>query len=91
MKARNIQKYFCGVYGAPSKKSDIILQIIKKEGINIHEVLFVGDSKTDYLEAKKIGVPFVVRIVDEPKCVFPKTVQTVRDLKELDTIVRGLI
>jgi HAD superfamily hydrolase (TIGR01549 family) len=88
---RGLQKYFRGVYGAPSKKSEIALQIIKEERVGKKEALFVGDTAEDYIEAKKAGVLFIGRVVDLASCPFPGDVKIVRDLNELSTLVEGLL
>jgi len=90
VEARGLQKYFHGMYGAPSKKSEITLRIMEKEGIKKKEALFVGDSTADYMEAKKVGVPFIGRVVDLANAPFP-SVKTVRDLNELSVIVEKLL
>jgi len=90
VKARGLQKYFHGMYGAPSKKSEITLRIIEKEEIKKKEALFVGDSTADYIEAKKAGVPFIARAADLANTPFPAGVKTVRDLNELSAMVKLL-
>jgi len=91
VKARGLQKYFRGIYGAPSKKSEITLRIIKEEGVQREEVLFVGDSAADLAEAEKAGVLFVGRVANLIDCPFPEDVKTIRDLTELAATVEGLL
>ena len=87
VKARGLEKYFQGIYGAPSKKSEITLRIMKKENVKKDEILFVGDSTADYTEAGKVGVPFVGRVTSSTNSPFPKGVKTIRDLNELSMIL----
>jgi len=87
VKARGLQKYFHGMYGAPSKKSEITLRLMKEEGTKGKEVLFVGDSAADHAEAKKAGVHFIGRVANLADCPFPEGVKTIRDLNELDAVV----
>jgi len=57
----NIGKYFVKAYGSPSKKVNHIKNIKKKNSLN----LFVGDSLEDYNSAKKMGIPFILKINSE--------------------------
>ena len=73
--SRNLDMFFEGVYGSPRLKSEIIELIRKNEGLKKSEVLFVGDSETDFKEATRASVQFIARIVDSsitpnsPLCV----------------------
>jgi len=91
VKARDLQRYFKGVYGAPAKKSEITSKIMKKEGTKGKEVLFVGDSTADLAEATKAGVRFIGRVADLADCPFPDGVKIVRDLNELGVAVEKLL
>lgn len=91
VKARGLQKFFRGVYGAPSKKSEIASRIAEEEGVGKGEVLFVGDSAADHAEAEKAGVQFIGRAANLANCPFPKGVKTIRDLNELGTVVEELL
>ncbi|MCA9400352.1 MAG: HAD family hydrolase [Candidatus Omnitrophica bacterium] len=59
---RELRKYFKGVYGSPATKKDIIETIIKENQLKRDEILFVGDSITDYNGAKEAGVAFIGRV-----------------------------
>ncbi|MCZ7401437.1 MAG: HAD-IA family hydrolase [Candidatus Methanoperedens sp.] len=63
--ARGISGYFRGIYGSPATKSEIITHILKSEKLKKEEVIFVGDTITDYREADKAKVPFLARINDQ--------------------------
>jgi HAD superfamily hydrolase (TIGR01549 family) len=90
VKARDLQRYFKGIYGAPSKKSEITLRVIKEEGAKGKEVLFVGDSAADHAEAKKAGVHFIGRVANLADYPFPEGVKTIKDLTELGAVVEEL-
>jgi len=90
VKARDLQRYFRGIYGAPSKKSEITLRVMKEEGAKGKEVLFVGDSAADHAEAEKAGVQFIGRVANLADCPFPEGVKTVRDLNELGAVLEEL-
>lgn len=90
VKSRGLQRYFIGMYGAPSKKSEITSRIIKKGRVHREEVLFVGDAAADLEEAKKAGVQFIGRVANPPESPFPSGIKTVRDLEELSAMVERL-
>lgn len=60
--ARGISEFFIGVYGSPATKSEIIYKIISREKLDRNDVIFIGDTITDYNEANKVRVPFIARI-----------------------------
>ncbi|MCX9081623.1 MAG: HAD hydrolase-like protein [Candidatus Methanoperedens sp.] len=60
--ARGITKYFKGIYGSPAIKSEILHGILSRENLDKKDVVFIGDTITDYNEAVKIGVLFMARI-----------------------------
>jgi len=91
VKALGLQKYFRGVYGAPSKKSEIASRIIEEERVEKGEVLFVGDSAADRAEAVKVGIPFIGRLTNLADCPFPDSVKTIRDLNELGALVEEFL
>ena len=70
VKMRKIAGYLRGCFGGPQSKSFLIKCILKKEKLKKGEVLFVGDSLTDYLEAKKSGVRFIAYINGSSKPLF---------------------
>jgi HAD superfamily hydrolase (TIGR01549 family) len=61
VKERGLEGYFKGVYGAPATKSEILNRIVKKENVEKRDVVFVGDSQTDFKEALKAEIPFIYR------------------------------
>lgn len=65
MDARGLSGYFTGIYGSPATKSEIITQILKIEKLKREDVIFIGDTITDYREADKVKVPFLARINDQ--------------------------
>jgi phosphoglycolate phosphatase-like HAD superfamily hydrolase len=86
---RGLEKYFKGVYGTPATKSEIIFKILDKENLNTDDVVFVGDSYTDYSEAFKAGVPFVGRIAD-PLNFNPRTENCAAVVKDLHGLIEFL-
>ena len=64
IKDLDLDGYFKEVFGSPSKKKDIILEIMDKFGFKNSEVIMVGDSINDEEGAKAAGVSFVWRTKD---------------------------
>ena len=56
--ARNLTRFFDGVYGTPPEKSELLRCIIEKEGITPNDTLMVGDSSTDLYAAQSCGTRF---------------------------------
>ena len=48
-----------GIYGSPLSKDEIFKNIFKDKMDEISKSIYIGDSKYDYLAAKKIGMDFV--------------------------------
>jgi HAD superfamily hydrolase (TIGR01549 family) len=59
LKARNIDAFFDDVYGAPRTKETILSLIMSQHFLSPKEILFLGDSMTDYKAAKITGVLFI--------------------------------
>ncbi len=59
---RRLDKYFAQVYGSPTKKSQIISDIVKAYQYNLNEVIFIGDSLNDFEAAQTTGVRFIARV-----------------------------
>ena len=56
--ARNLTRFFKGVYGTPPGKTELLRRIIEKEGIAPNDTLMVGDSSTDLDAAQSCGAKF---------------------------------
>ena len=62
MKKRNLLHYFKEVFGSPQEKMDMIRYVMEKYELNSSEIVFVGDSESDYKAASATNVHFVARI-----------------------------
>ncbi len=85
---RRWTRYFKRVYAVSDGKAQAIGEIVKTEGIDINEAIFIGDSLSDLKDARAVKVPFIGR---EKKDTFKgRAVRTVQDLAEaLDEIKSG--
>lgn len=59
---RGLQKYFKGVWGVPGSKSDLSKMVLEKYRLKNEEVVFIGDSPTDYKGAEDANIKFIARI-----------------------------
>ena len=53
-----IDKYFISILGSPITKNTLVKNIISDYEYNNDQVIFIGDSKTDYVAAKKNKIIF---------------------------------
>ena len=61
LKARNLIRFFRGVYGSPPGKTEILADIVHRAGVLPKEALMVGDSVTDLEAAQSVGTLFYGR------------------------------
>lgn len=57
-----INKFFKEIYGSPLKKHQIVKIILKKLNYKKSEVALLGDSKNDYIAAKKNNINFYLKM-----------------------------
>ncbi len=60
IQARKIENYFTDVFGSPDKKTNHIDLIMSKHKINYNELIFFGDSETDYFAAEEKKIKFIL-------------------------------
>ncbi len=89
VKERGLEIYFKGVYGTPATKSEIIRRILKQERLRKNEVIFVGDSETDYKEALKAGVGYIARINDSINFI-PEDKRCISLVEDLNGLIKFL-
>ena len=56
---RNLSSFFSGIYGSPQKKAGIIKRIASEFNIGTEEMIFFGDSMTDFDAAHEMNVDFI--------------------------------
>jgi len=54
-----MKKFFYGIYGTPSSKSEILIKVLQSEDLLPDQVLMVGDALSDWEGAKVAGVAFL--------------------------------
>lgn len=81
---RKLDRYFCRVYGSPRSKDVLLREILAVNSLKSSEVLFVGDSMTDFMASASVGAHFVGRVSAGLANPFPNSVRwVVSDLNEL--------
>lgn len=90
IEARNMGHYFGEMFGDPPvPKSEAIRAVLERERLSAAEVVFVGDSPSDYHVAMEAGLAFVGRNSGLPFEGAPITLY--RDLKEIGDLLRPWI
>jgi phosphoglycolate phosphatase-like HAD superfamily hydrolase len=85
---RNLTQYFKGIFGSPSKKEQIISNIILKHDLNKKNVWMIGDSLTDYNAALNSDIQFIGR--DHSVKIFPKDVSSFKDpFPEIENVLNS--
>lgn len=82
---RGIQPFFAGIYGAPEKKPEIFSGIAGTGHYLPGEILFIGDSREDFLAAEQFGCRFIARISDYP--FRDERTERFHDLYEIKTYI----
>lgn len=58
---RGLTPYFKDVLGSPETKENLTTQLMKREGFDSREVIFIGDATSDYRSAKQNNTWFILR------------------------------
>lgn len=85
---RGIVRFFRAIYGTPKKKSDAIRDVLKKEGINPCDAIYIGDAMSDFNAAKDNFVRFIARVNNNESIFADIQCLKVRDLSDLGTIIK---
>jgi phosphoglycolate phosphatase-like HAD superfamily hydrolase len=79
--AREIMHLFVEVHGSPREKSDIVIDILARNGYNPFDCLFLGDSMTDYEAAIKTGTDFIGIVLKDATSTFPAGTRIMAEVK----------
>ena len=58
---RGLGKYFAGVYGSPTVKTQLLRMIVQHAGVKPGNAVMIGDSRTDQCAAEAVGTRFYGR------------------------------
>ena len=70
LKGKNIFHFFDGVFGSPDDKINHINSILFDNNLGSENLIFFGDSDTDYKAAKYHNIKFILRMHKKNKLVF---------------------
>lgn len=74
---KTLSRYFKKVYGSPSSKKEIITNIISSNQLNPVEIIYYGDSISDYDASIATGVYFIGRVPKGTQNPFPIDTDTI--------------
>ena len=82
LKYKNLYHYFSGIYGLENSKIEHFNEIINKENIQSNEILFFGDSKSDYEVSVDMNTNFIGILTerDELKYIDCKKIKDYNEL-----------
>lgn len=61
VRRRGMQRFFREVLGAPRTKDVLLQEALRRHQLASYDLVFVGDAETDWIAARKTGVPFIWR------------------------------
>jgi HAD superfamily hydrolase (TIGR01549 family) len=91
VRCRGMDVFFKNIFGSPRQKGEIARTIMKQNGYNAREVIFIGDSITDLKGAQDAGIGFIGRVADSRNNPFEDLgVKVVfKDLNDIEKIIQG--
>ena len=93
IEAKNLKSYFKGVYGSPESKEHWIKIILNANQYNPDNVIFVGDTMSDYRAANEHNIYFIARVPENNNDMFQglKVGLQMKDLRALDDYINKRI
>ena len=67
---KNISSLFHSIHGSPTSKTDWSNSLIERHELNNNEILFIGDSTSDYKAAVNCNLHFILRETPENQNLF---------------------
>lgn len=88
VKRRKLDQFFCGVYGSPRCKREILEGILAENSLQPVEIVFIGDAISDYWGALGASVPFIGRVPQGESHPFQESgvIAIVTDLGHLEKV-----
>ncbi len=66
IEARDMKKYFKGIYTYPWEKDEDIEDILSRENVSLNRATYIGDTQEDLIAAQKAGIRFIGRDSGRP-------------------------
>lgn len=88
LEKRKINQYFTNIYGSSKQKSEWLNHIIKKELLKPEEIVFIGDTLSDYKSSKKTHIIFIGRVSSDKENIFhDKNIRIIKDNNQLSKLL----
>ena len=93
VRLKGLEKYFKGIYGSPARKGEILKKLIKLDFLKPAEVVFVGDSITDFNAAVAANVNFVgvdsgkTTVIEGKRYLFPPQTVVIKNLLGIEMLI----
>ena len=91
VRRRGMGHFFDAVRGSPEDKVTLLAQVIAKYNLMPEEIVFIGDTVTDYLAAQELGIHFLWRCVsDQIPLISGYSGPRLSSLNEIDLAIKRL-
>lgn len=80
---RGLLRYFADVFGSPETKIELGKRIIRASAVKKEDIVFIGDSMSDFDAAQRLGVSFIGRIEKVESNPFPQGTATIKNFREI--------
>jgi phosphoglycolate phosphatase-like HAD superfamily hydrolase len=87
---RGIARYFKGIFGTPSSKSEIIRTVINEYKLQKDDILFIGDGDSDRMAAAEMGIHFILRRTRENGELVSLVSHPIDDLTQLERMIEDI-
>lgn len=88
---RRMSSFFRGVFGAPTKKNEIVKSLLDARKISSATTVFVGDAWVDYETAQENGLYFIARLSHTNQNIFDRIeCPKVQDFRNLQNEISRL-
>lgn len=86
--ARGAERWFSALLGSPRTKPVLLQGVLARYRLAPTELVFVGDSATDWQAAVGVGVPFILRWAqDEPPTWMDGISERITSLRDLEAVL----
>jgi phosphoglycolate phosphatase-like HAD superfamily hydrolase len=87
IKKRGMGNYFCGIFGSPKEKINIVRDILKIHGISPREAIYIGDALSDLRAASANGVRFIAVVNNDGYKFTREKCIKMKDLRALGLVI----
>lgn len=88
--AKDISRFFKGIYGTPRTKTEIVNAIFREFGYKSAEAVFIGDAASDQDAARQTNIAFILRVTGENNDLVPTAAHSMQDLTHLAETIEGI-